>query len=233
MRYCSLPEAVREHFLWSSRSIVIAGTHGKTTTTSLTGWLLVHGGLDPEHSGRRHRAQPRRGRLELSAGQGARLRHRGGRVRQRVLRQDREVPEVSAGHRRHQQRRVRSRRHLRRSRCGAARVPPAGQSGAALGPAAARRRFADALALKKVRRQPGRDIRAGGVGRLARNRRRRVAAAGQSFNVLAWRRAVCDDADSAVRRAQRSQRAGVDCGGTRACRYRRRPSPKGCCSSRA
>ncbi|HEX2400357.1 MAG TPA: Mur ligase family protein, partial [Mycobacterium sp.] len=26
---------------------VIAGTHGKTTTTSLTGWLLTHGGLDP------------------------------------------------------------------------------------------------------------------------------------------------------------------------------------------
>src|SRR5687767_6301274 len=47
MRYCSLPEAVREHFLWTSRSIVIAGTHGKTTTTSLTGWLLVHAGLDP------------------------------------------------------------------------------------------------------------------------------------------------------------------------------------------
>ena len=46
-RYCSLPEAVREHFLWSSRSIVIAGTHGKTTTTSLTGWLLVNGGADP------------------------------------------------------------------------------------------------------------------------------------------------------------------------------------------
>jgi UDP-N-acetylmuramate: L-alanyl-gamma-D-glutamyl-meso-diaminopimelate ligase len=47
MRYCSLPEAIREHFLWQSRSIVIAGTHGKTTTTSLTGWLLVDGGLDP------------------------------------------------------------------------------------------------------------------------------------------------------------------------------------------
>ena len=47
MRYCSLPEAVREHFLWKSRSIVIAGTHGKTTTTSLAGWLLVHGGADP------------------------------------------------------------------------------------------------------------------------------------------------------------------------------------------
>ena len=47
LRYCSLPEAVREHFLWNARSIVIAGTHGKTTTTSLAGWLLVHGGLDP------------------------------------------------------------------------------------------------------------------------------------------------------------------------------------------
>jgi UDP-N-acetylmuramate: L-alanyl-gamma-D-glutamyl-meso-diaminopimelate ligase len=47
IRYCSLPEAVREHFLWGSRSIVVAGTHGKTTTTALAGWLLVHGGLDP------------------------------------------------------------------------------------------------------------------------------------------------------------------------------------------
>jgi UDP-N-acetylmuramate: L-alanyl-gamma-D-glutamyl-meso-diaminopimelate ligase len=47
IRYCSLPEAVREHFLWGARSIVIAGTHGKTTTTSLAGWLLTHGGLDP------------------------------------------------------------------------------------------------------------------------------------------------------------------------------------------
>jgi len=47
LRYCSLPEAIREHFLWSARSIVVAGTHGKTTTTSLVGWLLTHGGLDP------------------------------------------------------------------------------------------------------------------------------------------------------------------------------------------
>ena len=47
IRYCSLPEAIREHFLWGARSIVIAGTHGKTTTTSLTGWLLTHGGADP------------------------------------------------------------------------------------------------------------------------------------------------------------------------------------------
>ena len=47
VRYCSLPEAIRDHFLWTARSIVISGTHGKTTTTSLTGWLLVHAGSDP------------------------------------------------------------------------------------------------------------------------------------------------------------------------------------------
>src|SRR6476619_1909964 len=47
IRYCSLPEAVRDHFLWGARSIVIAGTHGKTTTTSLTGWVLTSGGADP------------------------------------------------------------------------------------------------------------------------------------------------------------------------------------------
>ena len=47
IRYCSLPEAIREHFLWGARSIVIAGTHGKTTTTSLTGWVLTSAGADP------------------------------------------------------------------------------------------------------------------------------------------------------------------------------------------
>ena len=47
IRFVSLPEAIRDQFLWQSRSIVIAGTHGKTTTTALTGWLLTAGGLDP------------------------------------------------------------------------------------------------------------------------------------------------------------------------------------------
>ncbi len=35
LRYCSMPEAIREFFLWDSHPVVIAGTHGKTTTTSL------------------------------------------------------------------------------------------------------------------------------------------------------------------------------------------------------
>jgi UDP-N-acetylmuramate: L-alanyl-gamma-D-glutamyl-meso-diaminopimelate ligase len=47
IRYCSLPEAIREHFLWGARSIVIAGTHGKTTTTALAGWILTDAGTDP------------------------------------------------------------------------------------------------------------------------------------------------------------------------------------------
>jgi UDP-N-acetylmuramate: L-alanyl-gamma-D-glutamyl-meso-diaminopimelate ligase len=47
LRYVSLPEAIRDEFLWQSRSIVIAGTHGKTTTTALTGWLLTAGTRDP------------------------------------------------------------------------------------------------------------------------------------------------------------------------------------------
>jgi UDP-N-acetylmuramate: L-alanyl-gamma-D-glutamyl-meso-diaminopimelate ligase len=47
IRYCSLPEAVREFFLWGARSVVIAGTHGKTTTTAMAAWLLTAAGRDP------------------------------------------------------------------------------------------------------------------------------------------------------------------------------------------
>jgi UDP-N-acetylmuramate: L-alanyl-gamma-D-glutamyl-meso-diaminopimelate ligase len=47
VRFTSLPEAIRDEFLWQSRSIVIAGTHGKTTTTALAGWLLTACGQDP------------------------------------------------------------------------------------------------------------------------------------------------------------------------------------------
>ena len=40
LRYCSLPEAIRDNFLWNARSIVVAGTHGKTTTTrSMSAWM--------------------------------------------------------------------------------------------------------------------------------------------------------------------------------------------------
>ncbi len=47
IRYCSLPEMVRDRFLWGDRSVVVAGTHGKTTTTSMLAWALVEAGVDP------------------------------------------------------------------------------------------------------------------------------------------------------------------------------------------
>ena len=45
--YVSFPQALSELFLARSRSIVIAGTHGKTTSTALLGWVLEQAGRDP------------------------------------------------------------------------------------------------------------------------------------------------------------------------------------------
>ncbi|MEL6178649.1 MAG: Mur ligase family protein, partial [Myxococcota bacterium] len=43
----SLPEALRVFFLTGRRPLVVTGTHGKTTTSSILAWMLEHGGLDP------------------------------------------------------------------------------------------------------------------------------------------------------------------------------------------
>jgi UDP-N-acetylmuramate: L-alanyl-gamma-D-glutamyl-meso-diaminopimelate ligase len=45
--YRSQAETVKEEFIRGKRSLVIAGTHGKTTTTSLAAWVMDRGGLDP------------------------------------------------------------------------------------------------------------------------------------------------------------------------------------------
>ena len=45
--YVSFPEAFGERFLATRHPVVLTGTHGKTTTTTLTAWLLEEGGLDP------------------------------------------------------------------------------------------------------------------------------------------------------------------------------------------
>ena len=47
LRYVSLPDMLRDRFLWTRRPIVVAGTHGKTTTTSMIAWSLVEAGVDP------------------------------------------------------------------------------------------------------------------------------------------------------------------------------------------
>jgi UDP-N-acetylmuramate: L-alanyl-gamma-D-glutamyl-meso-diaminopimelate ligase len=49
LRYCSLPELLKEFFIRGRRSIVVAGTHGKTTTTSLLAWVFEHNGLKPSY----------------------------------------------------------------------------------------------------------------------------------------------------------------------------------------
>jgi len=43
----SLPLAVRQYLLPGKTSVVITGTHGKTTTSALTAWLLLDSGRDP------------------------------------------------------------------------------------------------------------------------------------------------------------------------------------------
>jgi UDP-N-acetylmuramate: L-alanyl-gamma-D-glutamyl-meso-diaminopimelate ligase len=49
LRYCSLPELLREFFIRGKRSIVVAGTHGKTTTTALLTWVFEHNRLNPSY----------------------------------------------------------------------------------------------------------------------------------------------------------------------------------------
>src|SRR3954470_11762828 len=45
--YTSMPEAIHQLFIKEKHSIVVTGTHGKTTTTSLMAWLLESAGRDP------------------------------------------------------------------------------------------------------------------------------------------------------------------------------------------
>jgi UDP-N-acetylmuramate: L-alanyl-gamma-D-glutamyl-meso-diaminopimelate ligase len=45
--YRSQAETVKEEFIRGRRSLVVAGTHGKTTTASIAAWVMDQGGLDP------------------------------------------------------------------------------------------------------------------------------------------------------------------------------------------
>ncbi len=47
LRYCSLPELLKELFIRGKRSLVVTGTHGKTTTASLLTWVFEQSGLNP------------------------------------------------------------------------------------------------------------------------------------------------------------------------------------------
>ena len=45
--YYSLPEALKIFFLRGRHNLVVTGTHGKTTTTSLLAWIFESAGLEP------------------------------------------------------------------------------------------------------------------------------------------------------------------------------------------
>ncbi|HEY8900095.1 MAG TPA: UDP-N-acetylmuramate:L-alanyl-gamma-D-glutamyl-meso-diaminopimelate ligase [Chthoniobacterales bacterium] len=47
LSYLSLPETLKQYFLRGRHNLVVTGTHGKTTTTSLLAWILEHAGLEP------------------------------------------------------------------------------------------------------------------------------------------------------------------------------------------
>jgi UDP-N-acetylmuramate: L-alanyl-gamma-D-glutamyl-meso-diaminopimelate ligase len=45
--FCSLPQLLHDEFLRGKEVLVVAGTHGKTTTTSMLAWIFHLAGLDP------------------------------------------------------------------------------------------------------------------------------------------------------------------------------------------
>jgi UDP-N-acetylmuramate-alanine ligase len=80
-----VPRSARAGCSWQgAHNIVVAGTHGKTTTTAITAWLLDAAGLNPGFlvGGIAKQLRPHRARRRRHP-----LRDRGRRVRHRVLRQ--------------------------------------------------------------------------------------------------------------------------------------------------
>ncbi|MEN6439364.1 MAG: Mur ligase family protein [Syntrophobacter sp.] len=45
--YLSMPQAIENFFLGRQKGLVVTGTHGKSTTSSLLAWVLEQGGMDP------------------------------------------------------------------------------------------------------------------------------------------------------------------------------------------
>jgi UDP-N-acetylmuramate: L-alanyl-gamma-D-glutamyl-meso-diaminopimelate ligase len=45
--FCSLPQILHDEFLIGKEVLVVAGTHGKTTTTSMLAWIFHSAGMEP------------------------------------------------------------------------------------------------------------------------------------------------------------------------------------------
>ena len=49
LAFCSMPQAINHFAGLQKKSLVVAGTHGKTTTSALLAWILFSAGLDPTY----------------------------------------------------------------------------------------------------------------------------------------------------------------------------------------
>jgi len=47
LEFCSMPQAVNRFIASGKKPLVITGTHGKTTTSSILAWILYEAGMDP------------------------------------------------------------------------------------------------------------------------------------------------------------------------------------------
>src|ERR1700728_3341648 len=99
--YCSMPQLLEELFLPGRTSVVVAGTHGKTTTTAMLAWIFKTAGRRPEFR-----------RSQLRARRRGRIHHRRRRIRHGVLRQGPEIPALPSRRTDSYVARIRSRRYL-------------------------------------------------------------------------------------------------------------------------
>lgn len=47
LNFCSMPQAINRFAAAGKKQIIVTGTHGKTTTSSILAWILYKAGLDP------------------------------------------------------------------------------------------------------------------------------------------------------------------------------------------
>jgi UDP-N-acetylmuramate: L-alanyl-gamma-D-glutamyl-meso-diaminopimelate ligase len=80
-RYTSGPQWLADHVLQGRHVLAVAGTHGKTTTTSMLAWILDQAGLNP---GFLVGGVPLNFGVSARLGSGKALRDRGRRVRHRA-----------------------------------------------------------------------------------------------------------------------------------------------------
>ncbi len=47
LNFCSMPQALNHFLVADKKALLVTGTHGKTTTSSMLAWILYVAGLDP------------------------------------------------------------------------------------------------------------------------------------------------------------------------------------------